>query len=200
MVNNIFLNAALKNFADLSSDELNALTSHIEVCSYDKKVRVTDIGDQENHIHWIANGLVKKYFYSGKDEVITEIAKEGDLISSFASFITEKPSGFIIDTIEPTTIYSLSKVSIEWLCSNYPELQKLYLTIVIEAFIRSENRSMEQRVYPTKQLFKHFMENNFDLFRRVPQKYLASYLNVKPETFSRLKHLLMEKKNLKVLV
>jgi hypothetical protein len=38
--------------------------------------------------------------------------------------------------------------------------------------------------------FVNFVRNNPDLLLRVPQKYLASYLNMKPETFSRLKHLL----------
>ena len=28
------------------------------------------------------------------------------------------------------------------------------------------------------------------MMQRVPQKYIASYLNIKPETFSRLKHLM----------
>jgi hypothetical protein len=42
--------------------------------------------------------------------------------------------------------------------------------------------------------FIHFIKENPDLLQRVPQKYLASYLNIKPETFSRLKHLLKRKR------
>jgi hypothetical protein len=34
------------------------------------------------------------------------------------------------------------------------------------------------------------MESHPDMLQRVPQKYIASYLNIKPETFSRLKHLI----------
>ena len=39
-----------------------------------------------------------------------------------------------------------------------------------------------------------FGERNPELLQRVPQKYLASYLNIQPETFSRFKHILREKK------
>ncbi|MEI9808160.1 MAG: hypothetical protein WDO16_09940 [Bacteroidota bacterium] len=41
-----------------------------------------------------------------------------------------------------------------------------------------------------RERFLNFVMKNPDLMQRVPQKYLASYLNIKPETFSRFKHLL----------
>jgi CRP-like cAMP-binding protein len=45
----------------------------------------------------------------------------------------------------------------------------------------------------TRERFLQFVERNPELVQRVPQKYLASYLNMKPETFSRLKHLLKKR-------
>jgi hypothetical protein len=41
-----------------------------------------------------------------------------------------------------------------------------------------------------RERFLNFVTKNPELMQRVPQKYLASYLNIKPETFSRFKHLL----------
>jgi hypothetical protein len=41
-----------------------------------------------------------------------------------------------------------------------------------------------------RERFLNFIMKNPELLQRVPQKYLASYLNIKPETFSRFKHLL----------
>jgi len=43
-----------------------------------------------------------------------------------------------------------------------------------------------------RERFLNFVTKNHDIMQRVPQKYLASYLNIKPETFSRFKHLLKE--------
>jgi hypothetical protein len=39
-----------------------------------------------------------------------------------------------------------------------------------------------------KERFIGFVNRHSKLLQRVPQKYLASYLNIKPETFSRFKH------------
>jgi len=66
--------------------------------------------------------------------------------------------------------------------------------IITELFLQKEYWELERIRYTTKERFVRFMAENPDLFQRVPQKYLASYLNIKPETFSRLKHLLRNKK------
>jgi hypothetical protein len=60
-------------------------------------------------------------------------------------------------------------------------------------FLQKELWELECIRYSTKERFLRFMSDNPELFQRVPQKYLASYLNIKPETFSRLKHLLRRK-------
>ena len=44
-------------------------------------------------------------------------------------------------------------------------------------------------VMGVRERFMHYMEHHPHMLQRVSQKYLASYLNIKPETFSRLKHL-----------
>jgi hypothetical protein len=45
-----------------------------------------------------------------------------------------------------------------------------------------------------KDRFLRFVKKHPELMKRVQQKHLASYLNVKPETFSRYKHLLKPSK------
>jgi hypothetical protein len=44
-------------------------------------------------------------------------------------------------------------------------------------------------MHTPRERFIYFVNRNPELLQRVPQKYLASYLNIKPETFSRFKHL-----------
>lgn len=184
----------LTQFVVLSDEELEALMNELEVVSYDKKVRLTDIGDVEQYLHFIVKGLARKYFYKGKDEVITQIGKEGELICSSVSFFSGKPSSYIVETIEPTTFYSLHKEKLEALYRRFPNMERMSRLIITELFLQKEYWELERIRYTTKERFVRFMTANPDLFQRVPQKYLASYLNVKPETFSRLKHLLRIKK------
>jgi CRP-like cAMP-binding protein len=185
----------IDQFIDLPAEELEALINCIEVRSVDKKVRLTDVNETEKYLYFVIKGLARKFFYKGKEEVITQIAKEGELISSSVSFFSGMPSGYVVETIEPTTFYSLHHDRAEQLYSRYPKLERLSRLIITELFLQKEVWELERIRFSTKDRFLRFMTENPELFQRVPQKYLASYLNIKPETFSRLKHLLRTKKN-----
>ena len=185
----------IDQFIDLPAEELEALINSIEVRSVDKKVRLTDINETEKYLYFVIKGLARKFFYKGKEEIITQIAREGELISSSVSYFSGLPSGYVIETVEPTTFYSLHHDKAEQLYSRYPKLERLSRLIITELFLQKEVWELERIRYSTKERFLRFMTDNPELFQRVPQKYLASYLNIKPETFSRLKHLLRTKKS-----
>jgi CRP-like cAMP-binding protein len=165
----------------------------LEIRNYDKKVKVVDMGEEENYLNYVVKGLVRKYFYKGEEEMITQIAKEGDLISSSVSFLSGSPSTYVIDTIEPTTFISLPKQVIEGLYRVDTKWQRAGRLITTDLLLQKEDWELDRLRYTTKERFLRFLTSNGDLFQRVPQKYLASYLNIQPETFSRLKHFLRKR-------
>lgn len=180
----------LSKYVEIPPEEFSMLEPLLEIRNYDKKIKVIEIGEQENYLNFVAKGLVRKYFYKGKEEMITQIAKEGDLISSSVSFLSGSASTYVIDTIEPTTFISLSKQVIEELYRVHTKWQRAGRLITTDLLLQKEYWELDRLKYTTKERFLRFLTSNGDLFQRVPQKYLASYLNIQPETFSRLKHYL----------
>ena len=183
----------LSKYVEMSPAGLSVIEPLLEFRNYDKKVKLIDIGEQETYINFVVKGLARKYFFKGKEEVIVQIAKEGDLISSSVSFLSDSPSTYVIDTIEPTIFISLSKQSLNELYLSNPKWQRAGRLIMTDFLIEQENWELDRIKYTTKERFVRFVSSNSELFQRVPQKYLASYLNIQPETFSRLKHFLRKK-------
>ena len=65
--------------------------------------------------------------------------------------------------------------------------------LVITATMVLKDKWQSQLVKLTpRERFLRFVSKHPELMQRVPQKYLASYLNIKPETFSRFKHMVKE--------
>lgn len=189
----------LSRFIELSEEDLETITSIAEVRTYDKKVKLVDQGEYENYFNFIIKGLARKYFYKGTEEIITQLAKEGEVISSSVSFLSGEKSLYVVETIEPTTFLSFSRENVETLYAKDKKWQRLGRLIITDLFLQKENWDLERILYSTQERFVRFVSNNSTLFQRVPQKYLASYLNIQPETFSRLKHLLRSRNSNSVI-
>jgi hypothetical protein len=66
--------------------------------------------------------------------------------------------------------------------------------MMTDLLLEKENWLLDNYRFTPRERFLRFMQSRPELLQRVPQKYLASYLQMKPETFSRLKHLVGQKK------
>ncbi len=184
----------LSAYVAFTDEEYIAFSQWAEIREFEKKHHIVKVGEKEIYLNFVVKGLARKYFLRGKEEVITQLAKENDIINSTASYEEEKPSTYIIETIEPTIFVSITKRNLENLFSKSHKLEHLGRLIVTALYLQKERWEYDRMRLNTRDRFVQFVRNNPDLLQRVPQKYLASYLNIKPETFSRMKHLLQKKK------
>jgi CRP-like cAMP-binding protein len=183
----------VSGFVSLSTEEFAIVAEMLELRLFEKKHQLLKVGEVETSLHFVVKGLARKYFLKGKTEVITQIAWEGEMISSSASFLSGAPSSYYIETLEPCTFFSLSRQNLEKLYRDSSRFERLGRIIITDFFLQKEIWEQECIRMDTRDRFLRFVEKNPDLLQRVPQKYLASYLNMKPETFSRLKHLLRKR-------
>lgn len=183
----------LKRFMDLSRSDFDLIIPLLELRTYDKKTFVVEQGEVDNYLNIVLKGLVRKYVKAPKGEVTIQLATEGHLIQSEISFHKRIPSDVILETLENTVLVSVHHDNINWAVNHLPGAEALGRSIVTQMFIKKDNRYMEQLNISTRERFLQYMNNHPHMLQRVPQKILASYLNIKPETFSRLKHLVKKK-------
>ena len=180
----------ISRYADLTNEELNLILPRIETREVPKRHLLVQTGEQEQYLNLVSKGVLRKYFLKGREEIITQLAKEGDLISSSVSFLSGQPSQYAIEALEPTIVYSLSRENLGQLYALSPRIERLGRIVITDLYLQKEKWEQDHIQFDIRQRFVNFVHNNADLIQRVPQKYIASYLNIKPETFSRLKHLL----------
>lgn len=179
---------------ELTDEDFQTLASKLRPVKFDKKTKVVDIGEIATTIYFVLQGITRRYFYRGKQEVITHLVKENGIMGSVISFLTGEPSRYILETIEPVTALAISKADLEGLFLSDKKWEKFGRKIITSFFLQIEYHNLDNIRFSTKERFINFMRQNPDLVLRVPQKYLASYLQIQPETFSRLKHLMVKEK------
>ena len=178
----------ISGYVALSEEDFAVLADKIIVREFDRRELLVRVGEVEQYMNFIVRGLARMYFEKGKSEMITNIAKEGELISSSSSFLSGKPSSYFVEALEPCVVLSLSREQLERAYLENQKIEKLGRLMTTYFVLQKEEWELECMRLDTRERFLRFIGNNPELLKRVPQKYLASYLNMKPETFSRLKH------------
>lgn len=185
----------LRQFVNITTAEINNfLVPVIKVREFNKKQFIIRAGEVENYINFIGSGLIRKYYLRDNEERITQIAIEGHLVSSQESLYTRTPSEYYIEAIEPTTLVSIANEDLEKMFAQSHNLERMGRLIAIHTMVLIDKRQMSLIKQSPRDRFLNFVSNYPEIIQRVPQKYLASFLNIKPETFSRFKHLIKTQK------
>ena len=180
----------IRKFIEISEDEFRQnLYPYIKVRKYAKKQVITQVGEIENYFNFIVKGLARKYFKRGKDDINTQLSFEGHIIHSQESFHSRTASEYTIEAIEATTLVSITHDDLERIYAKSVKMEHLGRLIITYTMVVKDRWQMQLIMHSPRERFIQFVGRNPELLQRVPQKYLASYLNIKPETFSRFKHL-----------
>ncbi|HMH21015.1 MAG TPA: Crp/Fnr family transcriptional regulator [Puia sp.] len=184
----------LSGFVPLSRTEFQLILPYLEIREFEKKGMVVKPGEVDKYINLIVQGLARKYLPVKDGDITLQLATEGHIVHSELSFHTQAPSGPGIETIEPTVFISISFDSLQQLYEQVPKAERLGRLLMSDLFIRKDSRYFDQLQKSTRERFLEYIRTHPHILQRVPQKYIASYLNIKPETFSRLKHLLQPRR------
>jgi CRP-like cAMP-binding protein len=184
----------LGRFMPITREELIDLLQYCEIRKFDKRVVFVREGEIDNYLNLVVKGMVRKYLPVKRGEVTLQLATEGHVVQSETSYLTKTPSMLILETLEPTILLSLTYDKMEEALDKFPKGERLGRLILAGMYIKKDDNRYNRLSKTTRERFFEYMEHHPHMLQRVPQKYLASYLRIKPETFSRLKALFAKKK------
>jgi len=179
----------LQRFMTITVDELKELLSYCEIRQVEKRTILVKEGEVDNYLNMVVKGLVMKYVRVKKSDMILQLATEGHVIHSEISFLTRSPSLVFVETLEPTIMVSLTYDKMEEALDKFPQGERLGRLILTGMYVKKEESRYYRLLRSPRERFLDYINAHPHMLQRVPQKYLASYLNIKPETFSRMKHL-----------
>lgn len=191
--------AYFNRFMPLSPGDFEQMKAGIETRHFVKKEFLIRAGETADHLFFISKGLAREYLLKGKQEITTDIISEGTITGAASSFLGGGPSLYSIQAMESVWALAMSRQNLEVLYETDNKWQRLGRLLTTHFLLAQEKNILDNIRYSAKERFLQFQEGHIDLLQRVPQKYLASYLNIEPETFSRMKHLLKGKKTDKAM-
>jgi CRP-like cAMP-binding protein len=145
-------------------------------------------GEISHHLHFIKSGCLRQWFNKDGKDITIQFFFEGQPVASIDSFMSDQPSLFTIESIEPSIIISISKESFEKLKKLYPEFKDGFQDYIFQRFRNYAQLFLSRIKDSPKERYDDLMKNRPDIIKRVPQHYIASYLGITPISLSRIRN------------
>lgn len=173
----------------LSLDKETALqcASLFSFCEYKAGTQIIRMGDVADSMQLVLQGLVRAYYIDENGTEITKcFAKENEWCG-FYSYLSEKPSPFFVETLEPTVTAKIKTSDIKILASSSTAVQEKVSELVNKAFLSVDKKSYDFANKEAKDRYLEFAQENPEIIRRAKQEHIASYLGITPSSLSRIK-------------
>jgi CRP-like cAMP-binding protein len=144
-------------------------------------------GSADTQIYFIEKGSVRIFMTDENEERIIRFGYTGNIITSMDSFLSGKPSDLYIQAIRKTTVQTASKKDFYEFIQKNEENLKFWISILEDLVLQQLEREKDLLISSPKERFERVLKRSPKLFQEIPNKYIANYLRMSPETLSRLK-------------
>jgi len=177
----------LNNFPHYSPETFEELDPYLSIVELKANDYFLQEGQTCRQIAFIERGLVRIYYLHDGKEITKCFCKEDNITCAYSSLITQKPSECAIQAVEDTKLITLSYSSLQELYKKSIFWQQMGRIAGEREFIIEEAHNQSMRNLTATERYKHILENESDLLQRVPLNHLATYIQVAPETLSRIR-------------
>lgn len=176
-----------RRYSTMTHDELDLLESILVPMKFAKNEKILAEGEVCEYIYWIAKGLVRQFYYKNGKEMTEYMATENHVCMCIESLFNEKPTHLQVIALEPTIIFALPQKQLEAVAMKSVNIQILYRKILEESLILSQIRADMLRFESAIDRYQKLVKRSPQLVMRAPLVYIASYLQMTPETLSRVR-------------
>lgn len=185
--NNIFSVTLLNAISPLSKNVQSFLSKNMVPKSFKKGDFIVREGEICDRLFVIRKGLVRGFFNYNKNQITTWASVDNEIITSISGYFKGKPASDNIQCMEDTYTESLSYDDMHFLLENHKDVVRLNRILMEHYYLHAEYRAFMARIPLAKDRYDYFVKiADPEIVRRLPRKYLASMLTMRPETLSRL--------------
>lgn len=171
----------------LSKAEEEALIESMDVKRFRKGDFIVKEGRRNRDTFFVLEGLVRQFQLSDGDEVTTGFYKDGHWIISLTDFMDDSVSVENLVCAEDTSLVVGNEKKARDLFRQFPRFEGIS-RMVVESVFAEQQRWM--KVYLTdspEDRYLKLLKMQPDIFQKVPQYHIATYIGVKPESLSRIR-------------
>jgi signal-transduction protein with cAMP-binding, CBS, and nucleotidyltransferase domain len=179
---------AIRQMIDVSEAELAGFLEKCYVKTFRRQVALSRPGAVPDEVYFVNRGVVRVVVTDPEGtEHTVHFALEDQFIADYAGFLLKQPGLYTLQAVEETEVVVLPRAAVEWGYSNLAQGEKLGRLVAEFYFIYHDYRIKNGYARTPKQRYDTLTEVFPNIYNRVPQHMIASYLGITPVHLSRLK-------------
>lgn len=145
-------------------------------------------GEIARNVFFIEKGCLRQWFNKEGKDITFQFFFEGQGVASIDSFLNNTPSIFTIESIEETSLFSISKQDFEELSNKLPEFKEMFQKLIIQRFSHYSHLFLSRIKDSPQERYLDLLKNHPEIIQRIPQHYIASYLGITSVSLSRIRN------------
>lgn len=171
----------------LSREQIHELADILICRKFKKGERILDEGDVCRSMLYLEKGLTRQFYFKYDKDLTEHIAYEGGVVICLESYLKEEPTRLMIEALEPTIAWDIPKDKIEQLALKDAEIGVWYRKLFEASLIESQVKADTLRFEPVHERYNKLLQLHPEILKRAPLVYIASLLQMTPETLSRVR-------------
>jgi len=169
-------------------EDLQEVVSRFHPRKVPRRTPLVREGEVCQSFHFVRSGCLRAYFLApdGSEKTRYVIPPNG-VGTALSSFLTREPSTEFLEAVEDSEILSIENRDWYDLLEQMESWRTFHRTILEMAYVFQNRRIEELVTLSAEERYRRFLERHRDLALRLPGKMVASYLDIAPETLSRLR-------------
>ncbi|MCG8207295.1 Crp/Fnr family transcriptional regulator [Tenacibaculum finnmarkense] len=143
-------------------------------------------GDLNTNLYLVKEGSLRVFIEDDNEEHTIRFGYKKSIITAFDCFLTEKPTFFYIQALKKCELKVISKINYMRFINSKKEYQDVWNVFLNDFMYQQIEREIDLITYSPQKRFNRVFKRSPQLFQEIPQKYIASYLRMAPETLSRI--------------
>lgn len=177
----------IRQYCQLGKSALKSLSTVLKKIELTKSDFLITEGKICRHIYFLERGCLRGFYNLDGKDITYWFAFDNDFVTSFFSFITQKPAVENIQLIEDCTLWSIAHEDLQMLYQKHADIERLGRIMTERYYVMLEERFLSNHFKEAKERYDNLMTHAPHILQRVPLGHVASYLGISQETLSRIR-------------
>ena len=149
---------------------------------------MSETDEVENYMYFLVEGVTRICHFKNESDYTLRFNFPISIFNSYASFISRTPSLVCVEALTDLKLFRMSYHDMQTLYNESPIAERIGRRMVELLYVQREMKELLIHTRTAEDYYNELIKNSKELIKEIPQKYIASYLGITPESLSRIRN------------